>query len=222
MATPDSCTLSSAEPLGTNSDNALNCNSSVLDSVVNGTVTVVSRIGKNLNSLAQIEANYIISAINGGVWDTGISFTAFNQFMVFSGTAYKVKITTTLPFVSGATPDLAFVEPVPASFVDLANNQTGTAYTLILSDNNKTIWMNNAASNTLTIPTNASVAFAVNDIIMIVMEGVGVTKIASDTGVTLNGVLDGSGDLTSQYAAVTLIKRGTNSWVAIGNMGAIT
>ena len=169
MANPDSCTISASEPLGTTSDNALNCNSFTLDSVINGTETVTSRIGRKLSSLTQLETNYIISAINGGVWDAGQSFTAFNQFMVFSGTAYKVQVTTTLPYVVGATPDLLFVEPVPASFVDLTNNQTGLSYTLVLSDNNKTVWMNNAASNFFTIPTNASVPFAINYIGIVMM-----------------------------------------------------
>jgi hypothetical protein len=104
---------------------------------------------------------------------------------------------------------------------DNPNNQTGTAYTLALTDKNKTVWMNNAAANTLTIPTNASVAFSVNDIIMVMMEGAGVTSITGDTGVTVNGVSAGSGDISAQYSGVTLVKRATNTWVATGNIGTV-
>jgi len=107
-----SCADSKAETLGTTSANALACNSSTIDLVVNSTDVVINRLGNQLNTLTQLESNYTITAINDGIWDTGQIFTGFNQFMVFSGTAYKPKVTTTLPFIVGATPDLDFVEPV--------------------------------------------------------------------------------------------------------------
>ena len=53
--------------------------------------------------------------INGGVWDSGISFTAYDQYMIFNGTAYKPISTTTLPYVSTAVPDTDFVEPFSVS-----------------------------------------------------------------------------------------------------------
>lgn len=95
-----------------------------------------------------------------------------------------------------------------------SNNQTGTAYTLVLSDADAgEVWMNNASANVLTIPTNSAVAFPVETVILIMMEGAGVTSIAADVGVTLNGVVAGSGDLT-QYNGVALKKRATDTWIA--------
>ncbi len=222
MATPTSCVDSAAEPLGTDSANALNCNSSTLDSIVNGTETVVSRIGKSLSSLTQIESNYLMTAINGGVWAAGQTFTAFNQYMVFGSTAYKAKFTTMIPYIVGAAPDLLFVEPVPSIYIDLANNQTGLSYTLVSSDNSKTIWMNNASPNVLTIPDNASVPFGINDVIMVMMEGAGTTTITADVGVTLNGVVAGSADINAQYSGATLIKRSADVWVVTGNVGVVS
>jgi len=110
-----SCTISASEELGTTSDAALECNSSTLDSLINGTETVTSRIGKELLSVSQLEQNFIMTAVNGGVWASGQTFTAFNQFMVFNTTAYKSKITSTLPLTVGSTPDLNFVEPFDLS-----------------------------------------------------------------------------------------------------------
>lgn len=96
---------------------------------------------------------------------------------------------------------------------DNPNNQTGTAYTLALGDENKTVWMNNAAANVLTIPLNATEAFAINTLILIMMEGAGVTSVTAVAGVTLNTIDAGTGDLT-QFNGVTLVKRAADTWIA--------
>jgi hypothetical protein len=99
------------------------------------------------------------------------------------------------------------------------NDQTGTTYTLVLTDQeNKTVWMNNALPNTVTIPTNASVAFDVGNKIAIMMEGVGVTTVQGDTGVTLNGTSGGSIVINNQYQGVTLTKRAADTWIATGDL----
>lgn len=80
----------------------------------------------------------IASPINNGIWAAGVVFSAYNQFMVFSGVAYKPKITTTLPYTSTSTPDTNFVEPFSEItsknvgdfsglvFTNIANLKTGT------------------------------------------------------------------------------------------------
>ena len=95
---------------------------------------------------------------------------------------------------------------------DNPNNETAD-YTLNITDENKTIWMNSASVNTLTIPTDISVNFAINTIVMVMMEGVGITSVTAVAGVTLNGINGGSGVLT-QYSGCTLVKRGANTWIA--------
>lgn len=105
---------------------------------------------------------------------------------------------------------------------DNPNNQTGTAYTLALPDKNKTVWMNNAAANVLTIDTNTAVAFSVNNTIMIMMEGAGATSITAAGGVTLNGVVAGSVDIIAQYTGATLVKRATDTWIITGNIGTVS
>jgi len=111
-----SCAKSKNEVLGTTSADALACNASTIDTVVNGVGVAVNRLGNQLNSLSQLESNYTITAINGGIWAAGQAFTAFNQFMVFNQVAYQPKITTTLPYIVGADPTIdPNVEPVPVS-----------------------------------------------------------------------------------------------------------
>ena len=102
-----------------------------------------------------------------------------------------------------------------------ANEQTGTSYTLVLSDRGKVIEMNNGSANTLTIPANSSVAFPVGTIINVEQIGAGTTTIEGGTGVTVNGVSTGSGDIGNQWGGVSLRKRATNAWTVVGNIGDV-
>jgi hypothetical protein len=98
------------------------------------------------------------------------------------------------------------------------NAQTGTTYTLVLTDSAKFVTLSNAAAIALTVPTNASVAFAVGTQVNIMQLGAGQVTI-SGTGVTFQSA--GTKLKTSaQYAVATLLKVATDSWVVIGNLSA--
>jgi hypothetical protein len=99
------------------------------------------------------------------------------------------------------------------------NNQTGTSYTLVIADGeNVPVFMNNASANTLTIPPNSGVAFAVGTKIAVCMEGSGVTTILGDTGVTVNGTSAGSVVINNQYQWAFLSKRATDTWIVSGDI----
>ena len=96
---------------------------------------------------------------------------------------------------------------------------TTTAYTLVLGDAGKYVTLSNAASITLTIPTNASVAFDIGTVVNVVQLGAGQVTIAGAGGVTVNS--EGSKlKLKGQYAVASLLKTATNTWVALGNLSA--
>lgn len=101
------------------------------------------------------------------------------------------------------------------------NAQTGTTYTLALTDRGQTVTMDNASANTLTIPTNASVAFAVGSVVTVIQKGAGVTTIAGATGVTVNGVSAGSGDMSAQWQGVAVMKIATDEWIVSGAIGTV-
>lgn len=102
------------------------------------------------------------------------------------------------------------------------NAQTGTSYTFALTDAGKVVTMTNASANTMTVPTNTSVAFVIGTIIGIEQLGAGTTKITGATGVTINGVSAGSADISAQYGAVALRKDKTNTWTLIGGHGGVS
>ena len=99
------------------------------------------------------------------------------------------------------------------------NEQTGTTYTLAMTDDGKVVEMNNASANTLTVPPNSSVAFPVGSQIVVLQTGAGQTTLAAGAGVTVNSK-DGNLKLSAQWCAATLIKRATDVWVVVGDLSA--
>ncbi len=97
------------------------------------------------------------------------------------------------------------------------NAQTGTSYTLVLADAGKLVELNNAAAITLTIPTDASVAFPVGTQVNILQTGAGQVTV-SGAGVTINGTPGLK--LRTQWASATLVKRATDTWVVMGDLSA--
>lgn len=99
------------------------------------------------------------------------------------------------------------------------NAQTGTTYTLVLSDAQKFLTLSNASAITLTVPPNSSVAFTTGDQVNLMQLGAGQVTIAAGSGVTIRSA--GSKLKTNaQYAVATLVKIDTDTWVAVGNLTA--
>ncbi len=95
--------------------------------------------------------------------------------------------------------------------------EAGTSKTLALSDANTFQLFTNAAAVTLTIPSNASVAFAVGVELDLVQDGAGQVTVAAGGGVTINskGALLA---LTGQYSGASLKKIATDTWVLVGDL----
>jgi hypothetical protein len=97
------------------------------------------------------------------------------------------------------------------------NAQTGTTYTLALTDNGRLVTLSNAAAITLTVPLNSSVAFATGAVVNIQQIGAGQVTVAGASGVTVTGT---GTKLRTQYSAAALVKTGTDSWTLIGDLSA--
>jgi len=103
------------------------------------------------------------------------------------------------------------------------NDQTGTTYTFVLADaDNKLVTLSNASSIAVSIPTNASVAFPIGTQINLIQIGAGqVTVSAATPGTTTvvsTGATSASPKCRAQYSAITLVKKNTDSWYAIGDI----
>ena len=109
------------------------------------------------------------------------------------------------------------------------NAQIGVAYKLVLADDGLLVTMDNASANTLSVPTNAQVAFPIGTQILVEQEGAGTTSIASVgigspaagspalAPVTLHSA-GGLVDTATQFSTVTLIKKAADTWLLTGDL----
>jgi hypothetical protein len=158
--------------------------------------------------------------VDGTIVDADINATAAIDWtkLAVSSTVSATEI----GYVDGVTSAIQGQLNLKAPLNPSTNVQTGTAYTLVLADNGNYVEMNNAAANVLTVPANATVAYPVGAQITIIQTGAGTTTITPTAGVTVNYYsLTGAATRTikAQWAAATLIKRNTDTWVLIGNLG---
>ncbi len=117
--------------------------------------------------------------------------TDINQVQIYNGTSWVGMLDTTV-----------------------FNNQTSN-YTLVLGDAGKTILIDSTSDRTVTIPSNASVPFAIGQKLDIIRMNTG--------NVTINGTpeilsKDSSKEIASRYSRVTLIKKDTDTWILVGDL----
>jgi hypothetical protein len=90
------------------------------------------------------------------------------------------------------------------------------SFTLSLEAADKVVLMTNTSAATITIPTDASVAFPIGTQIGVLRNGTG-TVTFGGSGVTI--LSDGNKkSIKGQYIAVALLKTGTNTWQLLGNL----
>ena len=95
------------------------------------------------------------------------------------------------------------------------NAQTGTTYTFVAADAGKLVTSSNGSAQTITIPPNSSVAFAIGTQIMVQNLGSANAKLAQGSGVTIQSK-DSNKEIDGQFAAATCIKTATDTWSLIG------
>jgi hypothetical protein len=101
---------------------------------------------------------------------------------------------------------------------DTVTNAQTASYTLVLADSGKMVEMSVASANTLTVPPNSSVAFPIGTTLTVLQTGAGQCTLTAGAGVTVNGTPGLK--LRTTWSSATLIKRATDTWVAVGDMVA--
>ena len=112
--------------------------------------------------------------------------------------AWPAKSLAVAQFVDGYKTDLAMVQ----------NAQTGTTYTLALTDFTKLVTLNNASPVSVTLPLESTVAWETGTQLRLLNIGAGTVTVAGAVGVTING----SPLTLTQGKGANLIKTGTNTW----------
>jgi hypothetical protein len=98
-------------------------------------------------------------------------------------------------------------------------SQKTASYTLSsINEKDSMIEMNSASATTVTIPTDAAVAFPIGTSLDVLRVGAGAVDVAAAGGVTVNATPGLK--LRAQWSSATLIKRAANTWVLVGDLSA--
>jgi hypothetical protein len=188
-------------------------NSSGVTAIASGVVVnadISASAGIELSKLATSTAGNIIvynsSGVPTAVAETGdVTISDTGVTAIASGVIVNADISSTAAIELG-------------KLADVSTNAQVASYTLVLADKNKVVEIANGSANTLTVPPNSSVAFPVGSQITFIQTGAGQTTITPGAGVTINGTPGLK--LRAQWSSATLIKRATDTWVALGDLSA--
>jgi hypothetical protein len=177
----------------------------------------------------EINGSSVLSATTLGPGVTASSLTSFGATPTIASPVLTLSTTTSTTegrIAWNSTNDKIIVGDGStarefASSTLITSAQTAS-YTLVLADKDKLVEVSNGSPNTLTVPTNNSVAFPIGTQIMILQTGSGQTTIAGTTSGGETSTINGTPGLKlrTQWSAVTLIKRATNTWVVTGDLSA--
>jgi len=182
--------------------------------LMNQTVMVFASAAARTSALAGVLAegmasyrtdSHVLEYYNGSAWVTASIYAAPTLGSTSIG--------------SGAT-----VTNIAGLALDQSvNAQTGTTYTPVLTDDNKIVTLNNAATIAVTIPTNASVAYAVGARIDFAwITGAGQPTISAVTPGTTTILSTGATSTSPKIRVVngmaSAVKIATDTWLVAGDI----
>jgi hypothetical protein len=186
-------------------------------SFTNSTVAEAAEVNSNFSAV-----KIFVDAIQDG---SGISSSAIVESKIATSAVSSDKIAsnsiTEVKIADNAVTQAKLADRVvgSAELDNLTLNAVVDTYTLVLADAHKLVTLNKATSFTVTVPTEASVAFQVGDQVNLLQIGAGQVTVAGAVGVDVRSQ-GPKLKLNGQYAAATLVKIAANEWVLIGNTAA--
>ena len=97
-------------------------------------------------------------------------------------------------------------------------NERTSNYTLLIGDDGIIVEANSTSPITITVPLNSTTNFPIGTKITLIRTNTGAVTVGFAVGVTVNatpGLL-----LRAQWSAATLLKRGTNTWLLMGDLSS--
>jgi|688.fasta_scaffold06820_13 hypothetical protein len=183
---------------------------------------LVNSAPATLDTLGEIATSLANNATLSTTLTDAIALKAPLASPTFTGTVTLPANTVTSTMIAEGTIVNADISATAAieqnKIADTILNQQVASYTLVLADKNKLVEISNASANTLTVPPNSSVAFPIGSTITILQTGAGQCTLTAGAGVTVNGTPGLK--LRTTWSSATLIKRATDTWVALGDMVA--
>ena len=156
------------------------------------------------------------TGLTGGTITTTGTVAIDSTVTTLTGTQTLTNKTLTSPTLTAPTLSDAIIRQTL-----LTPTFTTNAYTLVLTDQGDILLASNGATaGTITIPTNASVAFPTGTQITIIQTGSGQITIQGAGGVTVasTGATSTAPKLRVINASATLIKTNTDAWYVVGDI----
>ena len=195
--------------------------------IASDAVTTAKILDSNVTT-AKIADSAITSAkiADGAIVNADINASAAIDKTKISGTAITAADTGTVTSTMIADGTIVNADINASAAIDLGKladatiDEKSADYTLVLTDKNKFIKMGvTSTANTVTVPTNASVAFPIGSQIHIIQYGTGKTQVIPVSGTVTIYATPGA-YLRAQYSAATLLKCDTNIWMLMGDLSA--
>jgi hypothetical protein len=188
------------------SSNTVNANRNLITPATSGIVPMVIQ-GVN-GQTADLQQWKTTAGTVAKIDNTGKLFsfdgTSITEVVTVSGTQTLTNKTLTNPIAT------------------IGTNARTSSYVLALSDQSKIIEVSSSSATTVGVPLDSTVNFPVGTYIVIMQTGLG--QVTIDPAVSLGGnvTVNATPGLKTrtQWSMVTLIKRGTNLWVAAGDLTA--
>ena len=222
-------TLAGSESLTNKKLGSLTTNGIVTTSGGDGTLSVTATTGSS-DVVLSTDPMITSPTVLGGISTTSTSFSLLNDAgiseMIFATGASAVTIGSIIETSSmsiGASSISMYGELTVSGTTILGpasvTQKPTSTYTLELADQGKVLETTHVSGCTITVPPESSVSFPVGSQIMVVRNSSGPVQFQAGAGVTLRS--DASKFfISTQYSAVTLIKRGADEWYLVGNLSA--
>lgn len=164
-----------------------------------------------------------VHGIEIGVQESKAALFTFDEIEFYkdittSGSAYfGGPVRASEPTESWHLATKIYVDNVIGSGGLLTISTSSASYTLSINDLNSAVEINSSSSASVIVPSSASATIPTGFSVDVIQTGTGTVTITPGTGVTLQSK-DGNLKLAGQYAAASLYKRATNTWIVIGDL----
>lgn len=191
--------------------------STAITNLINGAPGALDTLDELAQALGD-DASFATTVTNSLSAKAPLASPTFTGTVVLPSTTSIGDVSNTeISYLDGVTSSIQTQLNAKANTTISTNLQTAS-YTLVAGDAGKLVEMNVGSANNFTVPLNSSVPFPVGTKIDILQVGAGQTTIVATGGVTINA--NPGLKLSGQWAAASLVKRATDTWVLIGNISA--